>query len=544
MNETTTGVLRDVSVSADITHAPTLNFAMEQAGVPIVTSARVTNSGSTTLEGLQLFVGIDPEIAPRASHPIGKLRPGESVDLGAIDVRLQPGRLRSVLEADRAELAWEIRNRDAVLASGQGRIDVLAYNEWAGLRAPPALLASFVTPNDPVIAGVLRRVRDRLRAVTGDGALSGYQLRSEQRVREMVQALYETLQSLGISYVGAGELRGRRAEDSVCGGGPSRVARQLPRRFRSRRLVPRADGALAADRSSEGPRVSGRVADRGALPRGRGLRPGAGSECHRPRPTLVLRLEHAGPGSAVPLAIAERVARAALSDDPEFLCALDVAVARRDRYRPLPLRDAVVNRATSTTPSSGSEQARAVLEEATQSADAGAPEQAAAASADTAFDGRTTADAPPAVADRFRQWRDKLLDLSVRNKLLNFRDDTKGALRLDVPDIAKLEDLLASDQALDVHPRPIDARDERDAALTRARGGDEILLRRAHSDMKTSSVASPQLQRSGRWPPRSNRRARIRSATSPSKAGRRREISRREMRSPPPATRRASCKPR
>jgi hypothetical protein len=52
-------------------------------------------------------------------------------------------------------------------------------------------------------------------------------------------------------------------------------------------------------------------------------------------------------------------------------------------------------------------------------------------------------DGPPETpATRLDRWKRNLLDLSMRNRLLNFRD-TKKKLRILCPDLASLEDALA-----------------------------------------------------------------------------------------------------
>ncbi len=478
------------TVDVAIDHASTLNFAMEQAGVPIITGARITNTGNEHLDGLQLFTEVQPDIAARAAHRIGRLRAGESVDLGAIDLRIAPGRLRAVIEAERGQLAWEVRTGDDVLATGHGHIDVLAYNQWAGLRAPPALLASFVTPNEPVIAGVLRRVRDRLQVLTGDNSISGYQRRSEQRVCEQVQALYETLQSFGLSYVGVPasfedtgqkvrlaevvlrESLGNCLDISVL------VASCLEQMGLSPLIVIQKGHAfpgvwLVDERFHEGV-VYDAARLRNCIAMGQLLFFDSSTLVHDPR---------------VPLGGAIEVARDALSKDADFLCAIDIPVARRDRYRPLSLRDARIERSSSGT--SGSDEVRAILEEAARTPPVAEPIANGEVASPSVTPNPAPTSAPRAVSDRFRVWRDKLLDLSLRNKLLNFRDDTKGALRLEVPDIAKLEDLLAADQVFDVHPRPVDARDERDAALTRARGGDDARRRTVLADLDKGILHCP-----------------------------------------------------
>lgn len=67
-----------------------------------------------------------------------------------------------------------------------------------------------------------------------------------------------------------------------------------------------------------------------------------------------------------------------------------------------------------------------------------------------------TAEQDPATlnpGDRLARWERKLLDLSLRNNLLNFKSGKK-ALKLEAPDAGALEDLLSEGQALKLLARP------------------------------------------------------------------------------------------
>ena len=193
---------RFVPVQVELTVAPTLNFAMEQSGVPLVSGLRLQNLDAVTLEGAVFVFTLAPDLGPPTIVRVPPIKGGEELELPVVDLPLPPGRLRAVTEAERARLTWSLVLGDATLASGEAPVEVLAHNEWPGLRAPPALLAAFVLPNHPVVARLLARTRDRLKAETGDPALAGYQSRSPERVRATVAALYAAVQDLGVTYVG------------------------------------------------------------------------------------------------------------------------------------------------------------------------------------------------------------------------------------------------------------------------------------------------------------------------------------------------------
>ena len=155
-----------------------------------------------------------------------------------------------------------------------------------------------------------------------------------------------------------------------------------------------------------------------------------------------------------PLDRAVAVARQHLEDDARFRAALDVNILRADRYRPLPLRAVEPPAPELPSPEPADSRIRAILESA-----AAAPQP--------------SDDKPPApqVVSRFGRWKEKLLDLTLRNRLLNFRSDTRGALPLQVPDLGAFEDVFSTGEAFELMPAPEeDSRDMRAAKSNRRVG--------------------------------------------------------------------------
>lgn len=455
-------------VLVDLTVAPTLNFAMEQSGVPLVSGVRVQNLAADPLVGACLYISLMPDLGEPTVVPLDPIRGGEELYLSALDIRLPPGRLRAVVEAERARLAWSLKTGPDTLAGGEADVDILAFNEWPGLRAPPALLAAFVMPNHPVVAQVLRLVKDRLAAATGDNAISGYQSRSPRRVLQIVEALVAALQDLGVSYVGVPasfEVIGQkvRLPDMLLGDGMGNcldvtvlLAACLEQMGLAPLLVVVKGHAFPAvwlvdERFPEGVVYdAARLRTLGKLGQ---ILPFDSSTCvHAERPSL---------DTAV------GVAARHLADDDEFVCAIDVRVVRMDRFRPLPVRMTV--RVDEMPVDVAHSAAQTMLAAASREPDPPAPAQLAP---------------PEPVVARFKRWKDRLLDLSLHNKLLNYRPGAKTSLPLLVPDLARFEDLLAGDRSFEILPRAdIDVRDRRDADLARARADEEELAERRRVDL-------------------------------------------------------------
>ena len=188
------------AVQVEVLTSPTLTFAMEQSGVPLIRDVLLRNTSGTALGASVLELCLEPDLGEPLRVPVPPLPAGEETNLGVLDPRPPPGRLRAVLETERARLRWTLGREGTPLAQGAVDVEVLPYNHWPGERAPLGLLASFVTPNHPVIPELLQDVRRLLEQALGDGALPGYQKRDPVHVHTQVAALYEAVQALGLGY--------------------------------------------------------------------------------------------------------------------------------------------------------------------------------------------------------------------------------------------------------------------------------------------------------------------------------------------------------
>ncbi len=430
--------------------AATLNFGAEHAGVPIVAAVHLINRTVATLSGAQLLLRIEPDLAVAAPIILPELRPGEPVDLGPQDVRLPAGKLRAVLEAEQAQLTWSLMADGVELVSGSSPLEVLPFNHWPGFRAPPGMLACYVLPNHPAVARLLVRVRDRLGVVTGDNALGGYQTRSRERVRAMAEALYTSVQGLDLSYIGV-------PASFEASGQKVRLPDQLLEQSMANCLDLTLLLAACCEQAGLAPLLV--VFDGHALPgvwlTDERFPEGVVTDAARLRTLValgdVLLFDSSTTVAAArpAFAEAERVAAALLADDAAFGCAIDVRVARREQFKPLPLRIVV-----EAEPVEAPSPAQTLLAEAVA-----LPEEPAPLPPPVV---------PAPVQQRFRAWKDALLDLSLRNRLLNFRAGASVTLR--APTLAALEDRLGTDGFLELHPKPVqDAHDERDPGIVAAR---------------------------------------------------------------------------
>jgi len=118
-----------------------------------------------------------------------------------LEIPLHWKELASLTEGVNGLLLAELEDAEGrVLLTQERQLRLLAFDQWQGTGMMPELLAAFVTPNHPRIAGVLRRAADLLASWGEPSFLNEYQSRSPDRVRKQAAALYGALSELGITY--------------------------------------------------------------------------------------------------------------------------------------------------------------------------------------------------------------------------------------------------------------------------------------------------------------------------------------------------------
>ncbi len=122
------------------------------------------------------------------------------------DLSLDPVFMRSVEEQRPVELRIDVHSGDKELGSHSERLALFAHNQWMMVvdggqlgSLSMALLSAHVQPNDPVVADVLADARGILRKKTGSASTEGYQA-GRQRAAEISQSVYEAIVGRGFDY--------------------------------------------------------------------------------------------------------------------------------------------------------------------------------------------------------------------------------------------------------------------------------------------------------------------------------------------------------
>ncbi|WP_199229439.1 DUF4011 domain-containing protein [Azospirillum sp. TSO22-1] len=383
-----------------------------------------------------------------------------------LDVALDGAMLGRLTEAEKATARLSATAGGETVAGLDMCVELLARNQWGGVGHIPEMVAAFVQPNDPAIERLLKQAAEVLRLAGKSGSLDGY-ASGPKRAWELASAVWSAVGTLGLDYAlppPSFEHAGQKVR------GPSQIV--------DTGLATCLDTTLlfcaALEHCGLNPLVvfthghafagvwlvkedfsTPVVDDVTALRKRVKLK-----EMVLFETTLIAQR----PCPSFKVATDQGARQISDQEEHAFELAVDIRRARVQRIRPLASAEAPVILADASVPTAPEpptfDEAPADLEE-----DAAGPVEDSA---------------PAGPQTRLEKWQRKLLDLSLRNTLLNFRAG-KRSLKLDAPNPGLLEDLLAEGRALKLLPRPnlMDGADPRSQAIHEERTQED--LRREHA---------------------------------------------------------------
>ncbi|MGC4007485.1 MAG: DUF4011 domain-containing protein [Pirellulales bacterium] len=404
------------------------------------------------------------------------MRPESETQPGDRDLELDPEYLNGLNEAERGELHFTLTREGTVLAEATHKIRVLARDEWGGCHSMGELLGAFVMPNDPAIAGLLKQTGEVLDKNGHSPSLDGYQSRDRKRAYMLVAALWSAVSEHRLTYANppkSFETLGQKVRR------PSTVFQDG--------LATCLDSSLLFASAIEAIGLNPVVILQhghcfvGAWLTEKTYRSAIERDCTELRKAIaaqefiVCETTLITQRPAAPFNVAVQTAVSALreSEEAKFLCAVDIARARMASIRPLASHESHL-RFAKQTPTIASTGPLALPN---------TPEFESPRLDDTE-------EKPTTPAGRIERWQRKLLDLSLRNRLLNFKESS-GVVPFICPDVPYLEDRLAEGIKLKLisylEDNPIGERDER---LHKNRTQRDLLEEFAKAALKRDEIIS------------------------------------------------------
>lgn len=426
-----------MNLEVEVSYTPVVNFAMQQNHVPVIREISIKNTLKENLKEVCVHISTQPEFATLYQLHIDSIPSGAEERIDTIPIQLSTTFLSQLTERLLGHIHIEITTENQTLFSKSYEISLLSFDEWGGISVIPEMLAAFITPNHPVIAPIIKRASEILGTWTGSPALDEYQTRDPNRIKKQMAAIYEAIAEQGIAYCSAPasfEESGQRV--------------RLYDDILSNKLANCLDMSLLYAGCLEAIGIHPLIiVVKGHAFAGGWLIPDSFPDSVNDDVSLLTKRTAEGineillvettcmnTGNSISFDSASEIANDKLRDSNNFLLFIDVVRARYAHIRPLPLRiirDGKIE----------------IVEESPSERDAAAPTTLSATDIITDIDQINV--------EKQTIWERKLLDLSLRNNLLNTRI-TRNTLQLISVKISELEDALADGQEFQILERPQD----------------------------------------------------------------------------------------
>lgn len=437
--------------------AAKIGFASHQNAVPVLADLEIVNSDTEMLENLSVELSADPSFLDPRKWRIDRLVGGSSVQITDRDVKIRADLLAGFDEAVAGIVTIRILRAEETLVSRDYPVELLGRSEWGGASSMAELLAAFVMPNDAAVDRVLKSASEVLRRAGKKDGIDGYEAKSRSRVWELASAIWSAIVGLRISYAlppASFEAQGQKIRTpSVVLDGRLATCLDMAMLF-----------AAALEQAGLNPLV---VLTKGHAFAGVWLQPQEFASlvteeaaALRKRVDLqelvVFETTLVTQAHAPSFKVAIDEGRRQIADDLDdlFVMAVDVRRSRMRRIRPLGSTSQITpgsRDAAEGSPTDGGLEEAPIL---------------------PPFDVDVFSE-PTTAASRIALWQRKLLDLTIRNRLLNLPEGTK-AVKLICPDPAQLEDRLAAGKRIKIVAKPDLGEGGRDGILHHQRTGENL----------------------------------------------------------------------
>lgn len=172
-------------------YLPCINYAMILNGSRTFTKFELRNDDAEDWEDVEIRLTGDmlETCSMRAPH----VAAGGVVNFVEANLMPTTSKLMALTEAVQTEYTVHVLVKGVEVTAQALAITIMAFDQWHGTGILPEQIVSFVTPNNPCLSPILLKAADNLEMLSGNKDLNGYMSGSYQRVTQQIEAVYNAL---------------------------------------------------------------------------------------------------------------------------------------------------------------------------------------------------------------------------------------------------------------------------------------------------------------------------------------------------------------
>lgn len=180
-------------------YVPCLNYAMILNGKKTFNKFELCSDAASS-SWHNVIVSIDGEMVQPYQRSIVAQNVGEVINID--DAALMPvaTKLMSLSEAIQSSFVITVTIDGEQVVRHALPLTLMAYDQWHGINVSPELIISFVTPNHPPIAPICKKASNLLGEYCIKNCLDDYQSKNTDWITNQVEAIYVSIQQQDINY--------------------------------------------------------------------------------------------------------------------------------------------------------------------------------------------------------------------------------------------------------------------------------------------------------------------------------------------------------
>ena len=190
--------MNNTNVALAFDYLEEVNYALVQSKMNICNWCIIENNSDVDIENIQLE--ISGEYVEKYISMSFQLDARQRIRIQDIKLQVKTDKLLSLTEKVTSNLILKVKVAKEIIKEQVFPISFMAYNQWHGTECYPQLLASFITPNHPCIASIVKRASQHLNRLCNTSDFTGYMCANKEHVRFQIEAIYCSLQEERLSY--------------------------------------------------------------------------------------------------------------------------------------------------------------------------------------------------------------------------------------------------------------------------------------------------------------------------------------------------------
>jgi superfamily I DNA and/or RNA helicase len=179
---------------------PFLNISLYLNNIKPVQSLTIENTSETDSNQLEIKISTDIPCIEPFNYSISIVPAKKDVKIPLENLKVNRDFLNKLSETEKANLTIEVCEKEVSILKETIVINIQPLEHFGGFQVFPELIAAYITPNHPYIYHIKRKAIDILERQVLKTAFEGYQSNDPERVLQIMSAIYSAIQSEEIVY--------------------------------------------------------------------------------------------------------------------------------------------------------------------------------------------------------------------------------------------------------------------------------------------------------------------------------------------------------